>query len=170
MQFTVGTTIVHPIYGVGNIIKVEEKRFSEIKASLYYEIALLRSTIWVPVKAQAAIGLRLVTPKSDLEQYRELLKSPPSPPPSNDKPQVGRHMELAKLLKEGSFQVMCEVVRDLTLAGRQKPLGRSDATTLQKTRDRLLQEWAVSAEISETEAAEEINALLLTQETASNEK
>ncbi len=94
MQFKVGDFVVHPVYGVGDIVKIEEKRFSEIGARLYYEIALPRSTIWVPVEAQATVGLRLVTAKSDLDQYRDLLKSPPVPL-NNDQPQrhTGQSLE-----------------------------------------------------------------------------
>ena len=158
MQFKVGDFIVHPIYGVGDIVKVEEKRLSGIEARLYYEIALPRSTIWIPVEAQATIGLRLVTAKSDLDQYRDLLKSPPVPL-NNDQPQR-RHVELARRLKEGSFQLMCEVVRDLTASGWRKPLGPTDKATLQKTRERLCQEWATAAGISIAEAIKEINSLL----------
>jgi CarD family transcriptional regulator len=163
MQFKVGDFLVHPIYGVGDIVKIEEKRFSEIGARLYYEIALPRSTMWIPVEAQATVGLRLVTAKSDLDRYRDLLKSRPVPL-NNDQPQR-RHMELVRRLKQGSFQVTCEVVRDLTASGWRKPLGPRDKTTLQKTRERLCQEWAIAAGISIAEAIKEIKSLLrVTQE------
>ena len=56
---------------------------------------------------------------------------------------------------------MCEVVRDLTLSSWQKPLGRSDADILKKTRKKLLQEWANAANVSIAEATDEINTLLL---------
>ncbi|HMR66039.1 MAG TPA: CarD family transcriptional regulator, partial [Anaerolineae bacterium] len=92
MQFKVGDFVVHPVYGVGLIVKIVEKRLSEMEAPLYYEITLPRRTVWIPVKAQAAIGLRLVTAKRDLDQYRALLKSPPVPL-DNAQPQR-RHEEL----------------------------------------------------------------------------
>ena len=164
MQFKVGDVVVHPVYGVGDIVKIEEKRLSEIGARLYYEIALPRSTIWIPVKAQAAVGLRLVTAKSDLDQYRNLLKSPPVPL-NNDHPQR-RHLELARRLKQGSFQVMCEIVRDLTASGERKPLGPIDKATLQKAQERLYQEWAMAAGISIAEATKEISTLLQTTQKA----
>jgi RNA polymerase-interacting CarD/CdnL/TRCF family regulator len=44
---------------------------------VYYKVALPKNTIWIPVEAQTTIGLRLVTAKSDLDQYRNLLKSHP---------------------------------------------------------------------------------------------
>lgn len=165
MQFEVGDNVVHPVYGVGHIVQIEDRQFSEKGIRQYYKVILPRLTLWIPVEAQASIGLRLVTARSDLDQYRNLLKSRPVPLKHNH---AQRHVELASRLKEGSFQVTCEVVRDLTVSGWQKPLGRSDAVILQKTRERLLQEWAVSAGVSVAEATEEINTLLLVNGQASN--
>ncbi len=157
MQFKVGDVIVHPVYSVGHITAIEEKQFSEMEACIYYQIAFLRSNIWVPVKAQAAIGLRLVTAKRDLDKYRALIKSRPVLL-TIDFPR--RHVELDSRLKEGSFQTMCEVVRDLTASGWQKPLGATAKAILRRTRERLSQEWATSADISVAEATKEINTLL----------
>jgi RNA polymerase-interacting CarD/CdnL/TRCF family regulator len=120
--------------------------------------------MWTRVEAQETNGLRLVTPKSELAHYRDLLKSPPIP--LNTNPQQ-RQLELISRLQQGSFQGVCEVMRDLTAWGRQKPLGQADATTLQKTRDSLYEEWATAANISTTEASQEINSLLLATRPAS---
>jgi CarD family transcriptional regulator len=157
MQLKVGDFVVHPVYGVGHIAQVEEKKISKKGARQYYKVILPRSTIWVPVEARATIGLRLVTAESDLGQYRSLLKSRPVPLQYDH---AQRHVELANRLKDGSFQVMCEVVRDLTVSGWEKPLGRSDAVILQKTRERLLQEWVASTGVSIAEASKEIDTLL----------
>lgn len=164
MQFKVGDFVVHPVHGMGDIVKIEEKRFSGIGARLYYEVALSRSTIWIPVEAQETVGLRLVTVKSDLDQYRDVLKSPPVPL-KKDQPRQ-RHLELARRSNQGSFQMMCEIVRDLTASGWQKTLGATDKATLQKTRERLYQEWATAADISIVEAIKEIDSLLLTARSA----
>ncbi|MFC1976062.1 CarD family transcriptional regulator [Chloroflexota bacterium] len=164
MQFKVDDFVVHPAYGVGHIVKIEEKQFSEIGAArLYYKITLSRSTIWIPIEAQATIGLRLVTAKRDLDQYRNLLKSRPASL-NNNHPQ--RHVELASRLKQGSFQVMCEIVRDLTAWARRKSLGSADKATLQKARENLYQEWATAAGVPNTEAIKEIDALLRTSQQA----
>ncbi|MBI1881065.1 MAG: hypothetical protein HYR94_23035 [Chloroflexi bacterium] len=158
MQFEVGDRVVHPTYGIGHIVGVEEKQFSEKGARLYYKVTLPKRTVWIPVEAQGAGGLRLVTVKSDLDQYRTLLKSSPIPLEKNHH---RRHLELVSRLKEGSFQVVCEVVRDLTAWGWRKPLGQTDTALLQKTRDSLYREWAVAAGISVTEAIKEIDSLLV---------
>ncbi len=115
------------------------------------------STVWIPVEAQATIGLRLVTAKSDLDQYRDLLKSRPAPLHKDHK---RRHLELVTRLNQGSFQVVCEVVRDLTAWGWRKPLNRTDAVTLKKTQESLYQEWATASGVSIAEATKEVNSLL----------
>lgn len=163
MQFNVGEFVVHPVYGVGHIVKIEEKRFYEKEKRLYYRIIWPERTVWVPVEARATSRLRLVTAKRDLDQYRDLLKSPPVPLP---KKHHQRHLELINRLKQGSFQVVCEVVRDLTAWGWRKPLGPTDKTTLQKTRERLHQEWAKAADVSINEVINEIDSLLRTSQRA----
>lgn len=66
--FKIGDRIVHPTYGVGRIVIIKEKQFSGKRARLYYEVALPKlMTLWVPVEAQQASGLQLVTVKSELD-------------------------------------------------------------------------------------------------------
>jgi RNA polymerase-interacting CarD/CdnL/TRCF family regulator len=137
-----------------------------MRARLYYQITLPSSTIWIPVEAQTTIGLRLVTARSDLDHYRDLLKSRPVPLHKNHKQ---RHLELVSRLNQGSFQVVCEVVRDLTAWGRRKLLNRTDTVTLKKTQESLYQEWATAAGISTAEAIKEIKSLLQTTQQASLE-
>jgi RNA polymerase-interacting CarD/CdnL/TRCF family regulator len=164
MQFKIGDLVVHLTYGIGRIAEIEEKRFSEKGTCLYYKIALPRRTVWIPVKSEETHVLRLVTAKSDLDLYRNLLKSPPVPLEKNHH---RRHLELINRLKQGSFRDVCEVVRDLTAWGRRKPLGQTDTATLQKTRESLYQEWAAAAGVSTTEAIKEIDSLLVTARQAS---
>ena len=161
MQFKIGDVVVHPAYGLGYIVQIEAKQLSKKEdAALYYQGTFGASptiSVWIPVETSGASGLRAVTSKSDLDQYRDLLKIRPTPP--SDKPRQ-RHVELTRRLKQGSFQVMCEIVRDLTLLSRKKTLAPPDAVTLKKTRENLLQEWAVAAGISIGEATEEVKSLL----------
>lgn len=163
MQLKIGDLVVHPIYGIGHIDKVEERQFFEKKPCLYYQVILPERNIWIPVEAQRAIGLRLITAKSDLDQYRHLLKSRPVPLNIN---LHQRHLELIRRLKQGSFRVVCEIVRDLTASSWQKRLNATDTATLQKTRKSLYQEWAMAAGVSITEATKEVDSLLLATQQA----
>jgi CarD family transcriptional regulator len=165
MEFKIDDVVVHPVHGIGHIVEIEEKRFSEKETQLYYKLMWPKRTVWIPVEeAQATVGLRLVTAGSELDQYRRLLKSLPDPLPQKH---YHRHQELVTRLKESSFRVVCEVVRDLTAWGWRKPLGSADTTLLQKARENLNREWAAAAGISMPEAVKEIDTLLqVTKEAA----
>ena len=157
MAFQVGDFVFHPAHGVGHIVRLEEKRFVREKARLYYEVSTPKSTIWVPVETYEAVGLRQVTAKYDLARYRSVLKSQPA---TLEKDHHKRQRELADRLKQGSFQAVCEVVRDLTARGWRKPLNEADGALLRRARENLCQEWAASKGVSVAEATQEVEDLL----------
>jgi RNA polymerase-interacting CarD/CdnL/TRCF family regulator len=159
MQFMNGDLVVHPAFGIGHITDTEEKQFpGQAAAHLYYKVTRQKDSMWIQVESQEATGLRLVTVGSDLDQYRALLKSPPVPLNAN---QQQRQQELTRRLQEGSFRGVCEVMRDLTAWQQVRPLGQADATTLQKTRVSLYEEWAATKGVTNVEAIREVDTLLL---------
>jgi CarD family transcriptional regulator len=159
MPYKIDERVVHPTYGVGRIVGLVAKRF-EAEERQFYEVAIERSTVWVPVDDSRngnGNGLRPLTPKADLNKYRRLLQS--SPKPLTQDPRQ-RKVDLQDRMKIGTFQAMCETVRDITARGWYKPLSEADTALLRKAREGLCQEWAVSAEISVVQATAEVNALL----------
>lgn len=158
MPYQVNDCVVHPAHGVGHIVALAMQRFFDVEARLYYEIAIQRNTVWVPVDTGVASGLRPVTPKSELARYRRVLRSRPV---SLILDHRQRHMDLLSHLKAGLFQNLCEVVRDLTARRWLKPLNEMDSRTLRKTHEGLCQEWAAADGVSVQEAAKEVDALLL---------
>ena len=158
MHFKVGDAVVHPIYGVGQVVRLDSKRFTGTETREYYEVSTKKTTVWVPVETYEAVGLRRLTNKPDLATYRSLLSGRPV---SLDKDHSRRRVELAERMKGGSFQALCEMVRDLTARGWNKPLGAADAVSLRKAHDLLCQEWAASNGVTIADAAVEVDALLL---------
>jgi CarD family transcriptional regulator len=158
MQYKAGDSIVHPTYGVGNIVRVEEKRLAEDQLRLYYVVAVDKSTIWVPVTEEGVSGLRAVTSKRDLDRYRGVLQGRPT---SLDRDHNKRRQEVYERAKRGSFQSLCEIVRDLSALAWNRPLGEVDSSALKRLQASLCREWAVAAEISLPEATAEVQALLL---------
>jgi CarD family transcriptional regulator len=157
MSFQVGDCVVHPAHGVGHVVKMEKKKFFGNKERLYYEVNTDKCTVWVPVEDYEELGLRPLTPKTNLAQYRDVLKAAPN---ELDPDYRSRHAAVVGQLKEGSFQDLCEVVRDLTALSWEKPLNESDSTTLQKAYDNLCAEWAVASGLTLPDAIQEIEALL----------
>jgi RNA polymerase-interacting CarD/CdnL/TRCF family regulator len=158
VQFKVGDHVVHIAHGVGRVVRLDEKRLSGQEARLYYEVSTQKGTVWVPIEAQPSVRLRRVTSETELARYRSLLKSRPA---SLDPDHRKRHLQLADRMKEGSFKVLCEVVRDLAAHGWRKPLSEGDTARLRKARQDLAEEWAAAAGISVEAAEQEIDALLL---------
>jgi CarD family transcriptional regulator len=155
MLFNVGDWVVHPLHGVGQVIGVERKPLAQ-EAQLYYEIAIVKGTLWVAVEMPPA-GLRGVTTKGDLPRYRTVLKSAPG---LLNKDYHQRRGELQERLRQGTFQGKCEVVRDLTAYGWLKGLSEVDAGLLRRAHDSLCQEWATAEAVTVVEAAQEVEALL----------
>jgi RNA polymerase-interacting CarD/CdnL/TRCF family regulator len=157
-QFNAGDVVVHATYGIGHIVKLEEKRLFGEEARLYYELSTPKSTVWVPVGAgNHSPRLRPVTTKDELVRYRRLLQSRPT---VLTKDYRQRNLELAERLKLGSFQALCEVVRDLTAHGWKRPLSDVDTGLLRRVRENLCLEWAAADGVSIAQAVQEIEDLL----------
>ena len=157
MPYKIGDRVVHTAHGVGSIVGLAERGFGGPTERLYYEIAIHAGTVWVPVNGPQATRLRPLTDRRDLSRYRTLLMSPPS---ILDQDHRKRQLDLSERLRQGSFQVLCEIVRDLTARAWQKPLNQADSTWLRRAREGLCQEWAAVSGVSIEEASQEVEAIL----------
>ncbi len=158
MRYQVDDRVVHVNHGVGRVVGLVTNQFTKAEAKLYYEIALDQSTVWVPVQDSAQQELRALTRKRDLERYRDVLRSRPTSLSADHRQ---RRLDLLQLLKDGSFESLCAVVRDLSARGRIKPLNEVDSQTLRQAHANLTREWAVADGITISEAVRHIEALML---------
>lgn len=157
MDFRTGDDVVHPNYGVGSIVRLEERELAASGMRWYYVLAIGTATVWMPMQADGSTTLRAVTRKQDLEQYRTVLSSRPV---LLDRDYKKRRLDLIERLTHSSFRVMCEIVRDLSALGWDKPMGETDASLLKKVQDNLRREWAAATGQSPQEAIQEVEALL----------
>jgi RNA polymerase-interacting CarD/CdnL/TRCF family regulator len=157
MEFRSGDDVVHPNYGVGNVVRLEDRQLAEDETRQYYVLAFGKMTVWTPVQASGSCPLRPVTASQDLDRYRALLKSRPT---TLDRDFKKRRLGIEEQLARGSFQVICEVVRDLTALGWYRPISGIDASVLKRVRADLWQEWAASTGQPLPDAIQEVNALL----------
>jgi len=156
-QFKVGDSVIHMAYGLGKIAGLQSKQLFAGEARLYYEVVTAKNTVWVPVESATAATLRPLTTKAELNRYAALLKSKPQP--LNDDRRM-RQTDLNERLKPGTFQVLCEVVRDLTALNWRKPLREADSALLRRVSETLSQEWAIVAGITPIAAGQQIDALM----------
>ena len=156
-MFEIGDRVVHPQYGVGQIVKLEDREFERGDIRRYYEIHIPDgSTVWVPVDLSNS-GLRRLASKSELDQCRELLRSHPSPLLEDGRV---RQSALVAHLKQGTIAAQCEVVRDLSAFVAHKPAYGTITAFLEAMLRVLCQEWAIVEGITVSEAMSEISSLL----------
>ncbi len=158
MPFEIDEQVVCPAYGVGRVVGLVMKQYLQEEARLYYEIEIGKSTVWVQVEAAGRVrGLRPITPKADLAHYRDVLRSRPVSFTTDAR---HRQLEVVSRLRMGTFLDMCEVVRDLSARGWDRPPGDTEFALLRKTRDALCEEWMASEGVSMLTAIAEVDALL----------
>lgn len=159
--FEIGDQVVHPQYGVGQIVKLEDREFERGDTRRYYEIQIPGgSTVWVPVDLSNS-GLRRLAYKSEMAHCREILTSRPSPLTEDGR---ARQSTLVAHLKQGTIAAQCEVVRDLSAFVAHKASYGTITAFLEAMLRVLCQEWAIVEGISTSEAMSEINSLLAKSE------
>jgi CarD family transcriptional regulator len=156
MNYQVGDQVVHWVYGLGEIIQLDEKELlGQIKH--YYVVQIRDLTLWVPVNDDGDSSLRYPTPPDDYEEVFEILSSPPQAL-SDDR--LARKTQLSDQLKDGKLTSVCRAVRDLTYQRRSKKLNENDSAILERAQNLLLNEWAVSFSITIPQARQNLNHLL----------
>jgi RNA polymerase-interacting CarD/CdnL/TRCF family regulator len=156
-MFGIGDRVVHPQYGVGQIVKLEDREFERGLSRRYYEISIPGgSTVWVPVDLPNS-GLRRLAKKSELVHCREILQAHALPLTEDGRI---RQSEILARLKQGTIAVQCEVVRDLSAFVAHKPSYGTITGFLEAMLRVLCQEWAMVQETTMSEAMAEITSLL----------
>ena len=156
MKLEIGDRVVHPQYGVGHVVKLEEREFEPGVMRRYYEISIPGSTLWVPLD-QPTFGLRKLAVRSEIDRCRQVLSSRPLPLTEDSRL---RQSDLSARLKAGTIVAHCEVVRDLSAYGAHKPISGAIAAFLRVAQDVLCQEWAAVEDVPLADAAAEIGVLL----------
>lgn len=156
-MFEIGERVVHPQYGVGEVVKLEVREFERGDTRRYYEIQIPGgSTVWVPVDLPNS-GLRRLAHKSDLAHCREVLTAHPQPLTEDGRV---RQSDLVARLKQGTIAVQCEVVRDVSAFVAHKPSYGAITAFLEAMLRVLCQEWALVEGVTVPEAMSEISTLL----------
>lgn len=157
MNFNKGDRVVHRNFGVGTVASIEGMGLSGNEQRLFYRVNFNKTTVWVPVGIQPEGGLRPITPTGHLDQYRALLKSSPV---QLDRDFYKRRSELEKRMDRGTFQGLCEVIRDLNGLKDKKQLNNYEKTLYKRTWEALVLEWSMTSGGSQYETMSEIDGCL----------
>lgn len=156
MDFQVGDQVVHASFGPGEIVQLDEKVLSGRKCK-YYVVQIKDLTLYVPVNESAKSTLRSPTPA---REFRRLLRILNSEGEALSENRLERKAQLTQVLRDGTLQSVCRVIRDLIHYSRTKKLSETDAALLERAKNFLLTEWQVSLSVPYSQAEQELRQLL----------
>ncbi len=82
MDFHEGDTVMHWTYGLGKVIRLEERVLSG-KTEIYYAVQIGDMTVWVPADDKLENRLRPPTSKSEFKKLMNILSKPGEPLPDD---------------------------------------------------------------------------------------
>jgi RNA polymerase-interacting CarD/CdnL/TRCF family regulator len=153
MNFHEGDTVMHWTYGLGQIIRLEERDLAGSKA-LYYAVQIRDMTVWVPSDAELKHRLRPPTSKSAFKALIAILSHPGEPLPED---RQERRTLLLGMLRDGRTQSLCHIIRGLHGFQKVKALNESDQNILKQARTSLLAEWEFVLSITPAQAEHELH-------------
>lgn len=157
MSFQIGDKVVHRSFGLGEVVRLEEKRLAG-QTRLYYVVTVSKLTLWVPVDGADEHSLRLVLGRREFIEALAILRGPREDL-SDDR--YERQTQLLKLMREGSVEGLCRVLRDLSARSCMgRKMNDNDTAMLQRARGMLLDEWQLSQGASLEVASRELDVML----------
>jgi CarD family transcriptional regulator len=154
--FSVGDKVIHPSYGAGTVLDINDKRIAEEECA-YYVIELLgqAGTLMVPVSRADELGLR--SPVERADHVLTVLASKPDQL-SND------HRERQELIgidiRSGDVLRISEAVRDLAYRERADKLTEADLKLYRRAQDFLAGELALCQDVDVDTAREQVTSVL----------
>ena len=161
-MYAIGSKVVHPSHGAGEIVGIINRTIGAHSAS-YYEINMAASPhgtrVMVSVLRADGMGLRHV---GQAEGLRATLACCTGAPIEGDinRDYRSRHMNMCVLMKSGDFAQVAEIVRTLYYMDHQRPLGMTEKDVLRQGKDMLASELALASDQAIAAAMEELEDLL----------
>jgi RNA polymerase-interacting CarD/CdnL/TRCF family regulator len=156
MGFQIGDWVVHCNHGLGQVLAIEE-RTNNNKTALYYMVQLKDLTIWVP--ADENLNSRLRFPVSS-EELRRLLATLSGPAEKLLDDRRQRNLQLLEMLKDGSVESMCRVLRNLAAHRHHRSWSEYDSALMSRVQKALIGEWSFILSVSPLDAEVELQKLM----------
>ncbi|HND47417.1 MAG TPA: CarD family transcriptional regulator [Anaerolineales bacterium] len=156
MEFQSGDWVVHCAHGLGQITAIETRSFGE-QTIPYYQVQIGDLTIWVPTDEHLGKRLRKPASQSDFSNLLNMLTNPPETLPSDRR---HRNQYLIELLKDGTAETLCKVIRDLSAIRKHRTWSEYDRDILRRVQKSLIGEWSFIFSINPHDAENELQKLL----------
>ncbi|MFO7917190.1 MAG: CarD family transcriptional regulator [Anaerolineae bacterium] len=157
-MYAVGSKVVHPFHGAGEIAAIQEKSIGKQENSYYVINALSESSmqLMVPVDKAESLGLRRVGKPFVLrKKLARLLEDAP------DDDEVERNFRarkatLTEKLSSGQFEEVASAVRILFYMSTWRKLCMTDRRFIDRGKEMLAGELALACDLDKSEAMAEI--------------
>ncbi|MCJ7701042.1 MAG: hypothetical protein MUO62_05625 [Anaerolineales bacterium] len=141
LMYSIGENIVHAHYGVGEIIRIEDKELFG-KTTTYYVVKTNDSTFWLPIeKADNERTRPIVSAETIQDQVIEVLEAGPQEMASHYKT---RRKRIEDVIINGGIVPIAELVRDLYYRKTTDSLTTIESRSYDRLKKRLITEWAKS--------------------------
>jgi RNA polymerase-interacting CarD/CdnL/TRCF family regulator len=154
--FRKGDTVMHWTYGLGKIVRLENRQLLGHKTT-YYAVQVGDMTVWVPADDQLDQRLRKPSSKAQLRKLRLLLSRSGVTLP------IDRHERktmLLEMLKDGRAESLCRVIRSLVSFSKTHPLNDNDQALLKRAQTALLAEWGHALDVTPQQVEVQLKRLL----------
>lgn len=159
LEFKVGDAVVYPAHGVGKVAAVEVQEVAGMSLEVYVvTFDHEKMTLRVPTKKARTAGLRSLAADDVVTRALTTLKG---------RARIKRTMwsrraqEYEAKINSGNLVAIAEVVRDLFRSESQPEQSYSERQLYEAALDRMVRELAAVEDITETEAAKQIETNLL---------
>jgi CarD family transcriptional regulator len=160
LMYTIGSQVVHPCYGAGTIVRIQEKSIGDTSNAYYVINTLCRSMqVMVPVDRAADVGLRYVGKVAELRDKLAICCVMPDAD-EIDSDLRARQADMRERLKSGNVDEVANVVRLLFFMNNRRPLGTIDRQLFEQGKEMLASELALADGMEMTEAMQQLEQLL----------
>jgi CarD family transcriptional regulator len=149
-KFKKGEKVAHPIFGVGNIANIEEKRVLD-KSEKYYILDLFinQMTLMIPIRKAGDIGLRKIVDKDKIPDVLEVLNDNMDDMEQDYKSRIKTQMEM---VDSGNLMKVAQVVKNYYRRKKTDPLSATEKSLLERANKILTSEIKAVYNIDENSA------------------
>ena len=154
--YAVGDWVVHLIYGVGQVRKLEKKPIGGTER-LCYRVRTDDGVFWLPTDNADNKRVRPVASPKRIQRALEALQRAPQKMAANFQT---RRKHIREVSLDGDLKTDLKLVRDLNARQFRKGLNMTEQQAFDTIVKRFLQEWSVSKGIEIQEARQKLNRFL----------
>lgn len=156
MIFQTGEWVVHCKHGLGQVQGIEQRAMNG-SDGMYYVVQTSDLTIWVPQDEHIESRLRAPNSASAFKAILTIFTQPADTLPADFRQ---RNLQLQTLLKDGTAEAWCKLLRDLSAFRQDRPWSDYDRTLSSAVRKVLLGEWSFSLSITPEQAEKDLRLAL----------